>query len=259
MKLNKLIAFLMMCTLHLQAQDAVISDNSFLIEEAYNQEPRVVQHISNLSYAKKLKEWEYALTQEWPLFTQTHQLSYSIPYTWLNGNSVVGFGDVAVNYRYQLWDDARWAAISPRLTVILPTGDKKKGLGSGKTAYQVNLPLSKRISPSWVLHVNAGAAIMPGVSSGTTKETLWSYNAGASVIWLVKSNFNVLVEFVSTFDDEIMAGQVKNSASYTVIPGFRYAHNLGSLQIVPGLGVPMELSGKKTKRAFFYLSLEHPF
>ena len=37
----------------LAAQDAPgeapISDNSFLIEEAYNQEPGVVQHISNFS------------------------------------------------------------------------------------------------------------------------------------------------------------------------------------------------------------------
>lgn len=44
-----------------------IQDNSFLIEEAYNQEPGVVQHIQLFQYLKKSKEWLYTFTQEWPV------------------------------------------------------------------------------------------------------------------------------------------------------------------------------------------------
>lgn len=258
MKQLILILFLM-STVYLKAQENVISDNSFLIEEAYNQEPRVVQHISNLVYTKKTKTSAYILTQEWPLFSQTHQLSYSIPYAWLDGNAARGAGDIAIHYRYQLGGDNSWAALSPRVTVIFPTGNEKKGLGAGKTAYQLNLPVSKRIGASWIVHFNAGATVMPGVSAGTKKETLRNYNAGGSLIWLVKSSFNVMLEFASVFEDEISDGKVRNQATYVINPGLRYAHNIGNLQIVPGLGVPIELNGDKTKSLFLYLSLEHPF
>ena len=56
-----------------------IVDNSFLIEEAYNQERGVVQHISTFSRAVGTTNWVYAFTQEWPVRGQRHQLSYTIP------------------------------------------------------------------------------------------------------------------------------------------------------------------------------------
>ncbi|MBL7994777.1 transporter [bacterium] len=256
---NLLVLMLLVSWTPARAQDAGISDNSFLIEEAYNQEPRVVQHISNIVYSNKSKEWGYAFTQEWPLFSQAHQISYTFPYAWTAGKSADGLGDIAIHYRYQLWEDARWAAFSPRFSIILPTGNEKKQLGSGKTAYQVNLPLSKRFGASWAVHFNAGATVTPGVSAGTSKQTLWSYTAGGSMVWLVKNNLNMLVEFVALFDDEITGGQVNNRSSYVVNPGLRYAYNAGSLQIVPGLCLPVELNGEKQKQWFIYLSFEHPF
>ena len=259
MKKVFLILFLMAGSINLHAQKSVIADNSFLIEEAYNQEPHVVQHISNLVYTQKTKTSTYVLTQEWPLFSQTHQLSYSIPYSWLDGNAARGMGDVAINYRYQLLGEDCWAAVSPRVTVIFPTGSEKKDLGAGKTGYQVNLPVSKRIGTSWVAHFNAGATMTPGVSAGSKKETLWGYNAGASLIRLVRNNFNVMIEFASAFNDEISGGKVRNQATYVINPGVRYAYDLGTLQIVPGLGIPIELNGDNTKSVFLYLSLEHPF
>jgi hypothetical protein len=41
---------------------AGIQDNSFLIEEAYNQEPGVVQHITTLR--RQDRSWFYSFTQE---------------------------------------------------------------------------------------------------------------------------------------------------------------------------------------------------
>src|SRR5215218_4324391 len=79
-----------------------IEDNSFLIEEAYNQEAGVVQHISTFAHADEGSDWEYTFTQEWPLFSQRHQLSYTIPLSRAGGGT--GIGDVALHYRYQLLD-----------------------------------------------------------------------------------------------------------------------------------------------------------
>ena len=43
-----------------------IQDNNFLIEEAYNQEEGVVQHISTFSRMWNSQDWSYTFTQEWP-------------------------------------------------------------------------------------------------------------------------------------------------------------------------------------------------
>jgi archaellum component FlaF (FlaF/FlaG flagellin family) len=44
-----------------------IEDNSYFIEEAYNQEFRVVQHSSTGYYQSKTKNFVYTFTQEWPI------------------------------------------------------------------------------------------------------------------------------------------------------------------------------------------------
>src|SRR5262245_56459771 len=85
-----------------------IQDNSFLIEEAYNQEPGVVQHISTFERSGA-GEWVYALTEEWPLRGIRHQLSYTVPFQRVSASSPsiphTGIGDAAIHYRYQLAGD----------------------------------------------------------------------------------------------------------------------------------------------------------
>jgi hypothetical protein len=89
-----------------------IQDNSFIIEEAYNQEAGVVQHITNLR--RQGNQWQFSFTQEWPVHSQTHQLSYSVPY---NFGSVNGLGEVTLNYRYQLQTETNLRpAIAPRVS-----------------------------------------------------------------------------------------------------------------------------------------------
>src|SRR6185312_5179101 len=80
-----------------------IQDNSFLIEEAYNQERGVVQHISTFSRAQGTGDWAYTFTQEWPVPDQRHQLSFTLPVQELHAQAAArtGLGDLALNYRYQ--------------------------------------------------------------------------------------------------------------------------------------------------------------
>src|SRR4051794_32798859 len=86
-----------------------IEDNSFLIEEAYNQEPGVVQHIFTAVYSHDPNRhgWTFNFTQEWPVFGQDHQFSYSIPSYHLreDGDRVHGIGDILINYRYQALEE----------------------------------------------------------------------------------------------------------------------------------------------------------
>src|SRR6266571_6660688 len=54
-----------------------IQDNSFLVEEAYNQEFGVVQHIQSFQRLWNREDWAYTFTQEWPVdASPKHQLSY---------------------------------------------------------------------------------------------------------------------------------------------------------------------------------------
>src|SRR5262249_15879466 len=115
-----------------------IQNNSFLVEEAYNQEAGVVQHINTWQRSRG-GDLVYPVTQEWPGPGLTHQVRYSVPIQRLDGTT--GIGDVALNYRYQWIGDGEAAlAVAPRLSVLLPTGDEKKDFGSGGTGVQFNLP-----------------------------------------------------------------------------------------------------------------------
>src|SRR3989442_5200488 len=104
------------------AQSRPISDNSFLIEEAYTKELGVVQHISAWQRTLSSAAWAYTFTQEWPVGTQAHQLSYTILLHRTESPSRTGLGDAALNYRYQLRRAEAPAAIAPRPSLVFPTG-----------------------------------------------------------------------------------------------------------------------------------------
>src|SRR6266496_4419710 len=143
--------------------DPAIEDNSFLIEEAYNQDPGVVQHISTVTLTgPERRDAVVGFTQEWPLRGLRHQLSYSLLYQIQQGDAPDGFGDLLLNYRQQLHDSDVWA-FAPRLSLILPTGSERKGLGAGTVGGQVNLPVSVRIGPALAAHLNAGTQVLARV------------------------------------------------------------------------------------------------
>ena len=128
-----------------------------------------------------------SFTQEWPAFSQTHQLSYTVPYDYVSmgDDSADGVDDVLLNYRFQaLTETATQPAFAPRLSLILPTGNVDNGFGDNSVGYQVNLPLSKIVSDRCTLHANAGATWLPDVEG----HDLVSYNLGASAIYAITRN-----------------------------------------------------------------------
>ncbi|HET6761524.1 MAG TPA: hypothetical protein VFH13_05460, partial [Gemmatimonadaceae bacterium] len=100
---------------HSQDEAPPIEDNSFLVEEAYNQERGIVQHINTFSRATSATGWMYTFTQEWPLAGQKHQLSYTVPLARKDETSggETGLGDVAINYRYQIGGGENPFALAP--------------------------------------------------------------------------------------------------------------------------------------------------
>lgn len=237
-----------------------IQDNSFLIEEAYNQEPGVVQHIQTFQYMKD-GTWTYTFTQEWPIKGQAHQFSYNIPVSHLTDPARTGLGDMALNYRYQLINIG-WIALAPRFSLLLPTGNFKKELGGGALGYQTNIPLSLELSGKWVTHWNLGATFTPhrkGPDGG--KANTFDFNAGASVIYLFSENLNLMLEAVWNSNQSVEVNGTRNTDyTFLINPGIRYAIDFRSgLQVVPGVAFPIGIGPSKKERGiFFYLSFEHP-
>ena len=241
-----------------------ISDNSFLMEEAYNQEPGVVQHISAFQVFRGADSWAYTFTQEWPLFGRTHQLSYTLPIQRTHNGSAIatGLGDVAVNYRFQLAAAER-LSVAPRLSLLLPTGRAKSDLGAGALGVQVNLPASVVVARQVVTHWNAGGTLTPSAKNAVgDKATAVACNLGASVVWLARPTFNALLEIVWT-REEAVTGPGRTTASHglSISPGIRWARNFSSgLQIVPGIAFPIGVGPSAGDDAvLLYLSFEHPF
>jgi Putative MetA-pathway of phenol degradation len=241
-----------------------IQDNSFFIEEAYNQEAGVVQHILNvpINFINGSREITPSFTQEWPVFSQTHQFSYTIPYAFTEDDN--GMEDMRLNYRLQaLTEDERTPAFAPRFSLVLPTGDRDKGLGVGSVGYETNLPFSKIVSDRWTLNFNAGMSVFPNARD----HHLTNYNLGASAIYAVSRDFNLMLETIAGWNEDIAEGvfapeaTVDRTTTAIISPGARYAFNLpNDAQLVVGLGLPIGLTSDSPDWGlFFYCSFEHPF
>jgi hypothetical protein len=239
------------------ARATPIQDNSFLLEEAYNQEPGVIQHIGTFHRVRG-GEWLATYTEEWPAPGQTHQLSASFA---LQGGTETGAGDIALNYRWQAVGSGEApVAISPRLSLLVPGGAGARGFGSGGWGGQVNLPASVTLGSRFVSHTNAGATWVPSASTPAGRGVSWGANLGQSLVWLLHQRVNLLVETVYAVTRvSLDGGGSSTERSLLLSPGIRGAVDVGRLQIVPGLAVPIGMGPSAGERgAFFYLSFEHP-
>ncbi|HTN71457.1 MAG TPA: transporter [Methylomirabilota bacterium] len=250
----------------------VIEDNSFLIEEAYNQDPGVVQHIFNFVYSHDPgnRGWAFTFTQEWPLYGLDHQISYTIPSFHVSdeGEHQYGIGDILLNYRYQALEEGpAKPAFAPRFSLIVPTGNRDKGTGNGVVGYQWSLPFSKKVASRLALHANFGLTYLPHVrlplDDGhlSPKRSLVSYAVGGSAIFAILPRLHAMLEWLGTFEQDINneTGRAERFFKPLISPGFRAAiFNEEELQVVVGVGVPIGLNKQANNIAgFLYFSIEH--
>lgn len=264
-----------------ETEEVGIRDNSFLIEESYNQEAEVVQHIANWVYGWDLEQGlrtrtgDFRFTQEWPIGSQRHQFSYSIPLSRSTEQfglgpiaEAEGIGDIMLNYRFQvLGGQGKALACAPRFSIILPSGDENQGLGFGTLGYQFNLPVSKEFERC-AFHFNAGTTVYPHVTAGVDPNlglpgrTLNGYNLGGSAIYFAKPNVHLVLETLALWDENLTFEAERDRGFQLLLnPGVRWApFTQGQTQWVLGLAAPIGLSRDAPDFSlFFYLSFEHPF
>lgn len=240
-----------------------IADNSFLLEEAYNQEKGVIQHISAFQRSWGSSSWAYLFVEEWPAGGQKSQLSISVPIERTAGPSAVtGIGDVLLNYRWQAAGTEGNLSVAPRASLILPTGSVDNGFGAGTVGLQVNLPVSVTHGPKLVTHWNAGATLIPSARNvASSRATTTDLSLGASAILRVHPNVHLMLETAwSSTQVVIGPGLTATGRSWVVNPGIRWAHNFeNGLQIVPGVSFPIGIGPSSGDNGLFlYVSFEHP-
>lgn len=243
-----------------------IKDNSFLIEEAYNQEPGVIQWIATVQhFASPSRYWGIALTNEIPLHGMRHQFSWTFPLESENEWDNRYPGDLSFHYRYQIMDGTNGVAIAPRLSMILPTGEKRYG-DSEDVEWQTNFPVSMEFLRDFALHLNAGATLSlnhdlesRSESEFSVSEDFLSLWLGGSIVWRAHPNGNLLLEIVHYANDEFRGeGKVARIGETIVNPGTRIAINAPFGQFVPGFALPIRFADGETDIGIFgYLSFEH--
>ena len=117
----------------------------------------------------------------------THQFSYTVPFARVGAHR--GLNDVLLNYRYQLLREGEGRpAIAPRLSVILPTGNERDGLGADVVGLQAMVPVSKQFGDLY-LHGDVGWTWLPGVERVPL--------VAASGIWRVAPMLNLMLEGIA--------------------------------------------------------------
>ena len=226
----------------LQGQAAApIRDNSFLVEEAYNQDGGVVQHVGTFAMGR-MGGWAAGVDEEWPVGGMRDQLSLSLAA--FDGTGGTRFGDVELGYRRQIigGSESRFL-VAPRLSALWLQAEGSPGGSPSGLGAQAALPMTAVLTSSLVTHWNLSATLGPFRPIAS---------AGVSVVWLLTPTVNLLVEGV-------WVGQDGTPPVYVLNPGARFAVNAGALQIVPGFSFPVSLSAHEDADAvLFYLSFEHP-
>ena len=231
-----------------------ILDNSFLVEEAFNQEAGIFQNI--FGYTRIARVWGMAFTQEWPVASQTHQLSYTL--AGYGGAGISDFDDVLINYRYQATsEDPGTPAFSPRLSLIIPTGDDSyRSIG-----LQVNLPFSKQRGELY-FHWNAGMTWYPSAEGAIEEVALLSPHVSASAIYRLLPMLNLMLESVVDFQQfpDFALGGTERETVLTLSPGGRGGWNIGDHQLILGAAVPIVITANRSDTGLFlYASYELPF
>jgi hypothetical protein len=229
-----------------------IVDNSFLVEEAFNQEPQIFQNILGLT--RQGHDWVMTFTQEWPAPGMRHQLSYTLGIN--SAGQSTEFGDVLLNYRLQVLEEGPGRpAFAPRVSAIVPSGDRS--VGAGRTGLQVNLPFSKQ-HHDFYFHWNGG---FTWIARADRPDLLSPLFAG-SAIYRLRPMVNLMLESVVLLQaQDSGSGSVDHQTSFTLSPGVRGGWNVAKdAQVIVGLAVPIVRQGGETDTAVFgYFSYELPF
>ncbi len=240
-----------------------ITDNSFLVEEAFNQEAGVFQNIfgptrANGRWGASVHPGVAGCLTGTPVLVHAHLL---------DGDTAIGLGDTLLNYRYQaVMEGPGRPAFSPRASLVVPTGSVEGGRGAGSYGLQVNLPFSKQRGDIY-WHWNAGFTWLPRVDAPdeagvrSLHANLWSPFLAGSAIYRLRPMLHLMLENLLRFEHSFDGDHsVARSAFTRCRQDFAAAGTWETRSSIPGAALPITWGGGNTDVGLFlYLSYELPF
>ena len=147
------------------------------------------------------------------------------------------------------------------MSLVLPTGNRDRGLGDGSRGLQFNLPVSKQLN-DWYVHWNGGLTWLPRAEASSRKRhapkgtaDLVSPFLAGSAIYRLLPMLNLMLESRGAFRPGRFLAAQRAQRTYTLSPGFRGGWNVGEAQIITGVAVPVSWTeGTRDTGLFLYLS-----
>lgn len=216
----------------------------FYIEEAYIQEmgePQVgfsFEKWKNEEDNFEAKSSQIDLEFEYGIL-EWMQLEINLPYlsseTKSYGKKISnsGIGDISAGLGFMLSkeeSDKLIPTISAGLEIILPTGEWKKGLGTGGFGLETGFAASKSFDDIYI-HFNAGYARILSAESASGSFDIDEIEIGSALVYKPEGRF----EFIFEAGLEIEKENGESETEKFIVPGIRY-ELIKNLEV--GLGVP---------------------
>ncbi len=264
--MTRWLLLILILTSALRAQDvADFEDNSFFIEEAYNQESGVVQHIGSLVNERetvrgyKTSHTAFAFTQEWPVYGQRWQFSYSLGLLRHESEEtahgyegrLLGLESVDAALRYQLisGDDSP-LAIAPQLSFT----KRDEWQGRKDSGVELTLPASVRVSKRVAAHANVAVSSFPFSDKPQSGAMI-----GGSGVFAAHRRVHLLLEALAESErTELKNGTITETVT-VLSPGVRVElSGTPRGQWIAGIALPFTFREEESSGGFFlYLSFEH--
>lgn len=251
------ILILLLLTSSLTAFGVV--DNSFFLEEAYQQPAGVYQFIQTFQTFEKGGGYNYAFAAEIPITDLIHQFSITTARAREDGLQS-STGDTTLNYRYQPYNrDGK--LVTERFGLIVPTGSVKQKTSNGVYGFEFMQAATIIFSDRWANHWNLGMNLYPRAKfTDTTKRTtLTEVKAGTSWVYFFKDDLNFMLELFFQTSQTLVDDKQETSFAFILSPGVRFgkSYNWKEMEVVPGIGFPVQFEESETDLGMLvYLSFE---
>jgi hypothetical protein len=158
-----------------------------------------------------------------------------------------GIGDVALAWKTAFWHTDT-SILSAGGEVVLPTGDERRGLGTGTTVFEPFLAFARLLSPTWHLQLQGGAEIAAD-SEKAENEIFWRGTIGRS--FAADGGFgrmwSPMLEVIGSADADF------EETSWSLLPQMQVTLSTRQhVRVNAGLQLPVDGGDERPMRFVFY-------
>jgi hypothetical protein len=241
----------------------LLQSNDFLVDTPYLQDDDELQHTVTLTREGR-RRWSSTFSEEIPLGSDKHQLTVTLPSRFFKTSSdrSVGIGDLQIQYNYGLLgSSASRFAVSPGVSITIPTGSARKATGSGAVSLGFGLPVGIMLSDRWGLNTSAELSFTKKARNREgERANISDFELGQSLVWFAKPKLNFLIEAVWERSKAVAGDNLTETENEAFVsPGVRWAHTFKNGTILsPGVAFPLGIGPSRgDNQIFFQLSFEH--